>query len=132
MGDNKEDIIIVGTGAAGLFCALSFPKSINITIISKDKFDRNDSYLAQGGICVLKDKDDFDNYFEDTLKAGHYKNDKKAVEIMIKESPAIIEELISFGIDFEKENGQLKYTLEGAHSAARILYHEDLVLIIIK
>ena len=126
MGDNKVDVVIVGTGAAGLFCALNFPRDVKITIISKDRFDKNDSNLAQGGICVLKDEKDYDNYFEDTLKAGHYENDKKAVEIMIKESPEIIDELISYGIDFEKENGELKYTLEGAHSAPRILYHEDL------
>ena len=105
MGDNKVDVVIVGTGAAGLFCALNFPRDVKITIISKDRFDKNDSNLAQGGICVLKDEKDYDNYFEDTLKAGHYENDKKAVEIMIKESPEIIDELISYGIDFEKENG---------------------------
>lgn len=126
MGDTRDNVVIVGTGAAGLFCALNFPDDIKITIISKDRFDRNDSYLAQGGICVLRDEQDFDNYFEDTLKAGHYKNDKQAVEIMIKESPEIIDKLISYGVDFEKENGDLKYTLEGAHSAPRILYHEDL------
>lgn len=126
MGTHRDNVIIVGTGAAGLFCALNFPQDVNITIISKDRFDRNDSYLAQGGICVLRDNNDYDKYFEDTLKAGHYKNDKQAVEIMIKESPAIIDELINLGIDFERENGDLKYTLEGAHSSPRILYHEDL------
>ncbi len=126
MGDNKENVIIVGTGAAGLFCALNLPDHIKVTLISKDRFDKNDSYLAQGGICVLRDDTDYDNYFEDTLKAGHYKNDKKAVEVMIKESREVINNLIDNGVDFEKENNQLKYTLEGAHSAPRILYHEDL------
>ena len=65
-------------------------------------------------------------YFEDTMKAGHYENNKKSVEIMIRKSPEIIHDLISYGVEFERENGTLKYTLEGAHSAPRILFHEDL------
>lgn len=126
MGDNKVDVVIVGTGAAGLFCALNFPEKVRITMISKDRFDKNDSNLAQGGICVLKDDSDYDDYFEDTMKAGHYENNKKSVEIMIRKSPEIIQDLISYGVEFERENGILKYTLEGAHSAPRILFHEDL------
>lgn len=126
MGDNKVDVAIVGTGAAGLFCALNFPENVRITMISKDRFDKNDSNLAQGGICVLKDDSDYDNYFEDTMKAGHYENNKKSVEIMIRKSPEIIQDLINYGVEFERENGTLKYTLEGAHSAPRILFHEDL------
>ena len=126
MGDNKVDEVIVGTGAAGLFCALNFPENVRITMISKDRFDKNDSNLAQGGICVLKDDSDYDNYFEDTMKAGHYENNKKSVEIMIRKSPEIIQDLINYGVEFERENGTLKYTLEGAHSAPRILFHEDL------
>ena len=126
MGDNKVDVVIVGTGAAGLFCALNFPENVRITMISKDRFDKNDSNLAQGGICVLKDDSDYDNYFEDTMKAGHYENNKKSVEIMIRKSPEIIQDLINYGVEFERENGTLKYTLEGAHSAPRILFHEDL------
>lgn len=126
MGDNKVDVVIVGTGAAGLFCALNFPENVKITMISKDRFDKNDSNLAQGGICVLKDDSDYDDYFEDTMKAGHYENNKKSVEIMIRKSPEIIQDLIDYGVEFERENGTLKYTLEGAHSAPRILFHEDL------
>ena len=125
--DNKNtDIVIVGTGVAGLFAALNFPKEKNIIMISKDKFDKTDSYLAQGGICVLRDEDDFDGYFEDTMKAGHYKNNEEAVTIMINESRDTINELIRVGVDFEQENGEFSYTLEGAHSAPRILHHEDL------
>ena len=126
MGDNKVDVVIVGTGAAGLFCALNFPENVRITMISKDRFDKNDSNLAQGGICVLKDDSDYDDYYEDTMKAGHYENNKKSVEIMIRKSPEIIQDLINYGVEFERENGTLKYTLEGAHSAPRILFHEDL------
>ena len=120
------DVIVVGTGAAGLFFALQFPKETKILMITKRTVEESDSFLAQGGICVLKDKDDYDAYFEDTMRAGHYKNNKESVDLMIRKSPDIIQELIEYGVDFERENGELAYTREGAHSTSRILYHEDL------
>lgn len=120
------DIIIVGTGAAGLFCALQLPEDKNILMITKESVEQSDSFLAQGGICVLKNEDDYDSYFEDTMRAGHYENDKDSVALMIRRSQEIIGDLISYGVDFEQENGELLYTREGAHSTPRILYHEDL------
>ena len=121
----KTDIIIVGSGVSGLYCALNLPKDKNIIIITKDKADKSDSYLAQGGICVLRDEADFDAYFEDTMRAGHWENDKESVEIMIASSRDVIEDLVDFGVRFHKENGEFAYTKEGAHSKPRILYHED-------
>lgn len=120
------DIIIVGTGAAGLFCALQIPEDKQVLMITKESVEQSDSFLAQGGICVLKDEDDYDSYFEDTMRAGHYENNKDSVEVMIRRSQEIIKDLISYGVDFENENGELLYTREGAHSTSRILYHEDL------
>lgn len=120
------DIIIVGTGAAGLFCALQMPEDKQILMITKESVERSDSFLAQGGICVLKDEKDYDSYFEDTMRAGHYENNKDSVELMIRRSQEIIQDLISYGVNFEQENGELLYTREGAHSIPRILYHEDL------
>lgn len=120
------DVIIVGTGAAGMFCALQFPEETNILMITKENVEQSDSFLAQGGICVLKNDADYDAYFEDTMKAGHYENNKESVDLMIRKSPEIIQQLITYGVDFEKENGKLAYTREGAHSTSRILYHEDL------
>lgn len=126
MKQRHYDIVVVGTGASGLFTALSLPSHIRVLMITKDSIDHSDSYLAQGGICVLKSPDDFDSYFEDTMRAGHYENNKEAVKIMIESSPEIIEDLIGFGVAFERdENGNLLYTREGAHSNYRILYHED-------
>ncbi len=123
----KTDVAIVGSGVSGLYCALSLPRDINIIIFTKDEAERCDSYLAQGGICVLKDESDYDTYFEDTMRAGHYVNDKKSVEIMIRSSPETIKELIDYGVEFERdENGNLRYTREGAHSTERILFHEDI------
>lgn len=124
--EEKIDVIIVGTGVAGLFCALNLPKDKKIQLITKEKVDKSDSFLAQGGICVLKNQEDYDSYFEDTMKAGHYENDKASVEQMIRKSPEIIKDLIAYGVDFQQKDGQLEYTREGAHSTARILFHEDL------
>ncbi len=123
--NSKTDVVIVGTGVGGLYCALNLPENKNIVIVTKKKCDESDSFLAQGGICVLTDDDDYDAYFEDTMRAGHYENKKESVEIMIRSSRDIINDLIGYGVDFEKENGALAYTKEGAHSRPRILFHED-------
>ncbi|MCR5724096.1 MAG: L-aspartate oxidase [Treponema sp.] len=125
--DMTCDVLIVGTGVAGLYCALNLPESLDIVIISKAGAEECDSYLAQGGICVLKDEADYDAYFEDTMRAGHYENNKRSVELMIRHSPEVIADLIRFGARFEKNaDGSLKYTKEGAHSTPRILFHEDI------
>lgn len=124
--NRKADIIVVGTGVAGLFNALNLPSDKKILMITKTGADASDSFLAQGGICVLRDEDDYDSFFEDTMKAGHYENDKASVDVMIRSSREIIQDLISFGVEFEKKDGEFAYTREGAHSKARILYHQDL------
>lgn len=123
----KTDILIVGCGCSGLYCALNLPMDKNITVITKSDAEMSDSYLAQGGICVLKDQDDYNSFFEDTLKAGHYENDRDSVDIMIKSSRAVIDDLIGYGVDFcRNSDGSLDYTKEGGHSCKRILYHEDI------
>ena len=85
----KTDILVAGCGCSGLYLALNLPKDKEILIVTKSDAQSNDSYLAQGGMCVLTREDDYDAYFEDTLAAGHYENDRKSVEIMIKTSPVI-------------------------------------------
>lgn len=123
---NKYDVIIVGTGVAGLYAALNFPVHKKILLITKSQADKSDSFLAQGGICVLKDSEDYDSYFEDTMHAGHYENRKESVDIMIRSSQNVIFDLIGFGVSFTEENGEFVYTREGAHSANRILFHKDI------
>ena len=123
----NTDVVIVGTGAAGLFCALSLPETMKICMITKQKADESDSFLAQGGICMLRGEEDYESYFEDTMRAGHYENDKKAVELMIRSSNSVIRELLRYGVRFEKNaDGALDYTKEGAHSRPRIRFHEDI------
>jgi len=121
----KTDIIIVGCGVAGLYCALNLPDDKQIVIVTKNKARRSDSYLAQGGICVLRDEKDFKAFYEDTMRAGHYENDPDSVEIMIRSSQEVISDLVSFGVHFEKNGKEFVYTREGAHSRPRILFHED-------
>ena len=121
------DILIVGSGCSGLYAALNLPDDKQITVISKSDLESNDSFLAQGGICMLKNDDDYDSYFEDTLKAGHYENDKKSVDIMIRSSQDVIHDLVDYGVEFARdENGHFLFTREGAHSHHRILFHEDI------
>ena len=120
------DFLIVGTGAAGLFCALQIPSDKQVLMITKEDADESDSFLAQGGICVLKSDDDYDSYFEDTMRAGHYENRKESVDIMIRSSQSIIKQLVEYGVDFKRKNGEFCYTREGGHSDSRILFHEDI------
>lgn len=123
----KSDILIAGTGCSGLYCALHLPQEMQVTLITKSDLESSDSFLAQGGICMLRDEDDYDGYFEDTMKAGHYENDQTSVEIMIRSSRDIIQDLINLGVDFQREeDGSLAFTREGAHSKSRILFHKDI------
>lgn len=124
---NKQyDVILVGCGVAGCFAALHLPDDWNILMITKGNIEESDSFLAQGGICVLKSEEDYDSFFEDTMRAGHYENRKESVDMMIRSSRTVIDELVSFGVSFMQENGQFLYTREGAHSTNRILYHDDI------
>ena len=121
----QTDIVIVGTGVSGLFSALNLPSDKRILLITKSDLESSDSFLAQGGICVQRDDEDFDSYFEDTMRAGHYENRRQSVAIMIENSRPIIRDLVGFGVEFEQQNGEFLYTREGAHSKPRILFHQD-------
>lgn len=124
--EKETDVVIVGTGAAGLFGALQFPESTKVTVITKDVAENSDSFLAQGGICMLRSEEDYDSYYEDTMKAGHYRNNPESVEMMIRSSRQIIELLTGYGVEFERQNGEYIFTREGGHSRPRILFHEDI------
>ncbi|MBQ7236010.1 MAG: L-aspartate oxidase [Clostridia bacterium] len=121
----KTDIVIVGCGAAGLYCALNLPSDRNVVIVTKDKMEKSDSFLAQGGICVLYDENDYSSFYEDTMRAGHYENNPESVNLMIRSSRSVINDLVKYGVRFEKNGEDFVYTKEGAHSRPRILFHED-------
>lgn len=142
--ERKEyaDVVIAGTGVAGLYSALNLPRDKKIIMITKSDVESSDSFLAQGGICVLRNEEDYESYFEDTMRAGHYENRKESVDIMIRNSQSVIRDLIGYGVQFQRASGNpadgsgqdtegeglLKgyaFTREGAHSRPRILFHED-------
>lgn len=124
--DRACDVVIVGCGVAGLYTALMLPEGTRIIMLSKGAVDECDSMLAQGGICVLPDASDYDAYTEDTLRAGHYENRRESVDLMLRASRDVINDLVVCGVDFARdEHGQLAYTREGAHSRPRICFHGD-------
>ena len=126
MNIDSCDVLIAGTGVAGLCCALNLPRSWRVVMLTKSEADKSDSFLAQGGICMLRGQDDFAGYFEDTMRAGHYENDEAAVRQMILRSPAMIDELIGCGVLFARDKeGGFRFTREGGHSRPRILFHDD-------
>ena len=109
----KTDVLIAGCGCSGLYMAMNLPADKKILMITKSDCESSDSYLAQGGMCMLKCEEDYDSYFEDTMKAGHYENDKKSVEIMIRSSAEVVKDLVDCGARFAREaDGSLAYTRE--------------------
>lgn len=121
----KADVVIVGCGVSGLYCALKLPRDRKIIMLTKSDAESSDSFLAQGGICVQRDDDDYEPFFEDTLRAGHYENDHQSVDIMIRSSRDVIADLVGYGTEFERQGEDFAYTREGAHSRPRILFHKD-------
>lgn len=120
------DVLIVGSGVSGLYCALNLKSDLNVLVVCKGKIDCSNTYLAQGGISVAREEKDVPIYIEDTLRAGKYKNDLEAVKVLALESRVNIDKLIDMGIEFDRnKDGSLNYTKEGAHSINRIVHTKD-------
>jgi L-aspartate oxidase len=120
------DVLIAGTGVAGLHAALNLRKDLKITMISKGTASECNTSLAQGGVSVARGFTDIGSFIEDTLKAGHYENDINAVKILAEESIENINFLCDIGVDFDKNKEGLCYTREGAHSINRIVHYKDI------
>lgn len=126
MENKYVDVLVVGSGVAGLYCALNLREDLDVMVVSKDKMDCTNTSLAQGGISVARDFEDVPFFAEDTLKAGRYKNDVQAVEVLTKESIENVDYLVSLGLDVDKdEEGNWDYTKEGAHCVNRIIHTQD-------
>lgn len=120
------DVLIIGSGVSGLYCALNLRRDLNILVVCKDKISCSNTYLAQGGISVARGREDISAYIEDTLKAGKYKNDLDAVKVLTSESIENINSLIQMGVQFDRnEDDSLNFTKEGAHSINRIVHTKD-------
>ncbi len=126
------DVLIIGTGIAGLTYALkmaSYDETLQITIITKTTEEETNTKYAQGGIAAVwnAEKDSYEKHIEDTLVAGDGLCNTNIVDIVIKEGPQILKELISWGTDFDKTTeGAYKLGKEGGHSENRILHHKDI------
>lgn len=121
----EVDVLIVGTGIAGLYTALNLRKDLKIVMITKNKIDECNSYLAQGGISTAINDKDKKFFIEDTLKAGRYKNDLESVKVLVHESKYNISKLLDMGIRFDMDGEELDYTREGAHRVNRIVHCAD-------
>lgn len=122
----KTPLLVLGSGVAGLYTALKTAmKGYKVTIVTKDFKESNTRY-AQGGIAAVLDSinDSYQDHITDTLKAGAGLCNKAAVEVMAKEGPALVKELMELGTNFDTENGLLHLTKEGGHSHRRVL-HSD-------
>ena len=126
--DKKYDVIIVGTGAAGLYAAINFPENINVLLVSKRELPLSNSSLAQGGVACVLDTvhDDYKLHITDTLIAGKYKNNLSAVEKLVSEGPSDVLKIKELGVDFDlNPDGTMCKTLEAGHSRHRIVHHKD-------
>jgi L-aspartate oxidase len=128
----KSDVLIIGTGIAGLCTAIQLAiqrKDLRITVVSKTNIDESNTRYAQGGIAAVWDriKDDFNKHILDTMDAGDDLSDEKIVRIVVEEGPKRVQELIDWGARFDKIN-KMEYDLgiEGGHSEHRILHYRDL------
>ena len=117
------DLLVIGGGIAGLRAALEAPRDLHVLVITKDKIQQSNSTYAQGGIAgVLSPEDRFENHIEDTLTAGAGLCDRDIVEMVVREAPNQIGDLIRYGTHFDEEDGHLALTREGGHSHRRIVH----------
>ena len=122
------DVIIAGSGTAGLYAAINLPSELKILILSKRDLLLCNSALAQGGIAGVYDSpnDNIQLHQNDTMIAGGFKNNTENVHILVSEAAQDIQTLIDLGVDFDRTpDGNLHRTLEGGHCRHRIFHHKD-------
>lgn len=123
---HKFDFLVIGSGVAGLSYALKVAEHGTVAVITKKETVESNTNYAQGGIAaVMAPEDSYDSHVEDTLEAGAGLCDREIVEIVVREGPDRVRELISFGAEFTRQNGQLHLGREGGHSADRIVHAAD-------
>jgi len=122
-----HDVVIIGSGIAGVYTALEIPEKYDITILTKETLDISNSVLAQGGIAVSLDKKDSPElHMKDTLYAGAGLCNEEAVRVLVEEAAENIEKLSEFGVNFDKKSSEeFALTREGAHSMNRIIHAGD-------
>jgi len=130
------EAIVIGSGIAGLFYSLKLSRYLKktnnngkICLITKASEDETNTKYAQGGVAVVSDfiKDSYEKHIKDTLESGDFESKPEIVEMVIKNGPARIAEIINWGTEFDKkQNGEFDLGMEGGHSASRVLHHKDI------
>jgi L-aspartate oxidase len=122
----RWDVVVIGSGAAGLMTCLELPEELSVLLLSKTATPPSASRWAQGGIAAVTGADDsFASHIEDTLRAGAGLCDPAAVELLVRQAPGCVERLLALGMDFDRNGGGLSTTLEAAHSHRRVLHAQD-------
>ncbi|MFW2349821.1 L-aspartate oxidase [Qipengyuania sp.] len=126
MTDTPHDVLVIGSGAAGLTAALALAETRKVLVLAKGRLDSGSTAWAQGGIAAVLDAGDtFENHIRDTMVAGAGLNDLATVEFVIERAPASIDRLCELGVPFNREEGDLHLTREGGHSHRRIVHVND-------
>ena len=124
----KYDYLIIGSGVAGMSFALKVAKTGTVALVCKSQMEEANTDLAQGGVATVTnlEVDNFDKHIHDTMVAGDWLSDPEAVKKVVTEAPSQIQELLGWGVDFDKnEKGEFDLHREGGHSEFRILHHAD-------
>lgn len=124
----EYDYLVIGSGIAGMSFALKVAQTGKVALICKTTLEEANTYFAQGGVASVTnlEVDNFEKHIEDTMIAGDYLSDRDAVTKVVTNAPSQIQELIKWGVDFDKnENGDFDLHREGGHSEFRILHHKD-------
>ncbi|MFL9840244.1 L-aspartate oxidase [Sphingomonas sp. ST-64] len=123
---HQSDVLVIGSGAAGLTAALNLAQRFKVTVLAKGGLDEGSTAWAQGGIAaVLEPGDTFESHIEDTMVAGAGLNDRATVEMVVENAPIAIERLVELGVPFNMDGNALHLTREGGHSARRIVHVDD-------
>jgi len=122
------DVLVVGSGVAGMYGALQFDDSTNVLILSKYSKTTSNSNLAQGGVAAVLsfENDSYDLHVKDTFIAGRHENDPESVDVLVHEGPEDVRRVMEMGVRFDRDkDGELDKTLEGGHSRRRIVHYKD-------
>ncbi|MFM7733641.1 MAG: FAD-dependent oxidoreductase, partial [Cyanobium sp.] len=120
------DVVVIGSGAAGLMTCLELPGELSVLLLSKSATPPSASRWAQGGIAaVTRPEDSYQSHIDDTLRAGAGLCDPAAVDLLVREAPGCVARLLQLGMDFDRNGDGLSTTLEAAHSHRRVLHAQD-------